>query len=71
MKVGSLANVDICLDSNVSLGSPNPGSVANCSKSTEPRKVPEPGAIGGLALLGACLIYRRKGKVSQFVVLKN
>lgn len=71
VKVDPLANVGICLDSNVSLGSPNPSSAANCFKSTKKRKVPEPGAIGGLALIVAYLIYRRQGKASQFVVLKH
>ncbi len=69
VKVDPLANVGICLDSNVSLSSPNPSSAANCSESIT--QVPEPGAIGGLALIGAYLIYRRKGKVSRLVVLKH
>lgn len=67
VEVGKLAKVGICLDSSVSLGSPDDGSIANCPKSVKAQEVPESGTIGGLALLGAYLIYRRKGKVSQSV----
>ncbi|MBD2385691.1 PEP-CTERM sorting domain-containing protein [Cylindrospermum sp. FACHB-282] len=63
--VGNLANIKICLDGSASIGSPDAGSLANCSTSTEPRKVPEPGIIGSLALLGVYFISR-KSQLSSF-----
>jgi hypothetical protein len=65
--VGNLANVNICLDGSASLGSPDAGSLANCSTSNQPREIPEPGIIGSLALLGVYFISRK----SQAAHLKN
>jgi hypothetical protein len=56
--VGSLANVNICLDGSASIGSPDSGSLANCSE--KPREVPEPAYIGGLVILGAYLMTNKK-----------
>ena len=67
VEVAKLATVGICLDGSASLGSRDDGSLANCHKSVKPQEVPEPGAIGGIALLGAYLISRRKEKVLQSV----
>ncbi|TAE61650.1 MAG: hypothetical protein EAZ76_04805 [Nostocales cyanobacterium] len=56
--VGSLADVNICLDGSASIGSPDNGSLANCSE--QPRQVPEPAFIGGLFMLGGYLITHKK-----------
>ncbi|HLO84371.1 MAG TPA: PEP-CTERM sorting domain-containing protein [Nostocaceae cyanobacterium] len=65
--VGDLAQVKICLDASASIGSPDNGSLANCYKKPkppEPKKTPEPAAIGGLAVLGAYL-FTRKNKAAN------
>lgn len=62
VKVGSLADVNICLDGSASIGSPDHGSLANCSQ--QPREVPEPAFIGGLIILGAYLMTNKKKSLS-------
>jgi hypothetical protein len=62
IKVGSLADVNICLDGSASIGSPDSGSLANCSQ--QPREIPEPAFIGGLFLLGGYLMTNKKKSLS-------
>jgi hypothetical protein len=64
VKLGNLAQVDICLDGSAVLGSTDDGSLALCSLSKESRSVPEPGTIFGLGIISAYMIFLR-GKLSN------
>ncbi|MBD2503485.1 PEP-CTERM sorting domain-containing protein [Anabaena azotica] len=58
--LGNLAQVGICLDGNVSLGSTGRNALADCTKPDEPERVPEPATIGGLGLISAYMMFLKR-----------
>lgn len=61
VQVGGI-KISTCANANVTLGSYNPSGISGISGCPNPvkvRKVPEPGTIFALTLLGALLIFSR------------
>ncbi|HEY9804666.1 MAG TPA: PEP-CTERM sorting domain-containing protein [Leptolyngbyaceae cyanobacterium] len=58
--LGNLAQVGICLDGNVSLGSTGRNALADCTKPNEPERVPEPATIGGLGIISAYMMFLKR-----------